>query len=81
MKASVCATKSRILTVGGFLSGGSIPLLWAYNPSHRKVLFRLARVLKMEATSQDHALLDALGANICIGSNLKSVSSIIWPRI
>ena len=37
-----------------------LPLLWKYYRSHRKVLFRLARVLKLEATSQDRALLDAL---------------------
>jgi TnpA family transposase len=41
-------------------NGNYLPLLWKYYRSHRKVLFRLARVLKLEATSQDHALLDAL---------------------
>jgi TnpA family transposase len=39
-----------------------LPLLWKYYRSHRKVLFRLARVLKLESTSQDRALLDALAS-------------------
>jgi hypothetical protein len=41
-------------------NGNYLPLLWKHYRSHRKVLFRLARVLKLEATSQDCALLDAM---------------------
>ena len=41
-------------------NGNYLPLLWKHYRSHRKVLFRLAQVLKLEATSQDCALLDAM---------------------
>lgn len=41
-------------------NGNYLPLLWKHYRSHRKVLFRLARALPLESTSQDRALLDAM---------------------
>ncbi|WP_255992060.1 Tn3 family transposase [Chitinolyticbacter albus] len=37
-----------------------LPRIWAFFKSHRAVLFRLVHLLRIEATSQDTALLDAL---------------------
>lgn len=37
-----------------------LPLVWRHFRSHRPVLFRLAHLLEIRPTTQDHALLDAL---------------------
>lgn len=57
---AVAKLRDDCATVRQWDNDNYLPLLWKYYRSHRKVLFRLARVLKMESTSQDHALLDAL---------------------
>ena len=52
-----------------------LPLLCKHYRSHRKVLFRLARVLKLEATGQDRALLDALAIATADPSSFEFVAS------
>ncbi len=43
-------------------SGGNnyLPLIWKHFKSHRSLLFRLSHLLRLEPTTQDHALIQAL---------------------